>query len=197
MFPHSRAFQDNDELEEERRLAYVGITRAEKQLFLSCARMRTLFGRTTANPPSRFLEEIPEELKEDTVKTQDRFQRGGAEVGGAYGGRGFSGGGRGNFGGRGGAVSTTPAAGGSTASAADSKSRVTVTSGGARQASGAGATAAGDYQAGDKVSHGKWGIGTVVSVKGSGNDTELHIAFPAPMGLKRLLAGFAPITKVE
>lgn len=91
VFPHSRAFQDNDELEEERRLAYVGITRAEKQLFLSCARMRTLFGRTNANAPSRFLEEIPEELKEDTVRESDRFRRGGAEAGGAYGGRGFSG----------------------------------------------------------------------------------------------------------
>ncbi|WP_025690558.1 DNA helicase PcrA, partial [Paenibacillus zanthoxyli] len=98
VFPHSRAFQDNDELEEERRLAYVGITRAEKQLFLSCARARTLFGRTTANPPSRFLDEIPEELKEDTVMTHDRFRRGG-EAGGAYGGRGFGAGGRSNFGG--------------------------------------------------------------------------------------------------
>jgi DNA helicase-2/ATP-dependent DNA helicase PcrA len=52
-----------------------------------------------------------------------------------------------------------------------------------------------DYKASDKVSHGKWGIGTVVSVKGSGDDTELQIAFPAPVGLKRLLAKFAPITK--
>ena len=197
VFPHSRAFQDNDELEEERRLAYVGITRAEKQLFLSCARMRTLFGRTTANPPSRFLEEIPEELKEDTAKTQDRFQRGGAEVGGAYGGRGFGGAGRGNFGGRGGAAGAAPAAAGSTASAATSKSSVTVTSGAAKRASGAGTASAGDYKAGDKVSHGKWGIGTVVAVKGIGNDTELQIAFPAPVGVKRLLAGFAPITKVE
>ncbi|WP_339318655.1 DNA helicase PcrA [Paenibacillus sp. FSL R10-2734] len=197
VFPHSRAFQDNDELEEERRLAYVGITRAEKQLFLSCARMRTLFGRTTANAPSRFLEEIPEELKEDTAKNQDRFQRGGAEVGGAYGGRGFSGGGRGNFGGRGGATGATPAGVGSTASAATSKSSVTITSGGAQRAPGAGAAAAGEYKAGDKVSHGKWGTGTVVAVKGTGNDTELQIAFPAPVGVKRLLAGFAPITRVE
>jgi DNA helicase-2/ATP-dependent DNA helicase PcrA len=198
VFPHSRAFQDNDELEEERRLAYVGITRAEKQLFLSCARMRTLFGRTTANQPSRFLEEIPEELKEDTVKTKDRFQRGGADVGGAYGGRGFSGGSRGNFGGRGGAAEAS-SAGGSTASAATSKSSVTVTSGGAQRATGAGAgtAAAGEYKAGDKVSHGKWGTGTVVAVKGTGNDTELQIAFPAPVGVKRLLAGFAPITRVE
>ncbi|MEK3750180.1 DNA helicase PcrA [Paenibacillus sp. FSL E2-8871] len=197
VFPHSRAFQDNDELEEERRLAYVGITRAEKQLFLSCARMRTLFGRTTANQPSRFIEEIPEELKEDTAKTQDRFQRGGSEVGGAYGGRGFSGGSRGNFGGRSGVAGAAPIGSGSTASAATSKSSVTVTSGGAQRATGAGAAAAGDYKAGDKVSHGKWGTGTVVAVKGTGNDTELQIAFPAPVGVKRLLAGFAPITRVE
>ncbi|AIQ38131.1 ATP-dependent DNA helicase PcrA [Paenibacillus sp. FSL R5-0345] len=197
VFPHSRAFQDNDELEEERRLAYVGITRAEKQLFLSCARMRTLFGRTTANQPSRFIEEIPEELKEDTAKTQDRFQRGGSEVGGAYGGRGFSGGSRGNFGGRSGAAGAAPIGSGGTASAATSKSSVTVTSGGAQRATGSGAAAAGEYKAGDKVSHGKWGTGTVVAVKGTGNDTELQIAFPAPVGVKRLLAGFAPITRVE
>lgn len=202
VFPHSRAFQDNDELEEERRLAYVGITRAEKQLFLSCARMRTLFGRTTANAPSRFLEEIPEELKEDTGSASpDRFRRGGSEVGGAYGGRGFGSGGRGNFGGRPGAAGSPPGAGGfggSTAtSAAASKSRVTVTSGGGKPAAGAGAGSPADFKAGDKVAHGKWGVGTVVSVKGTGNDTELQIAFPAPVGVKRLLAGFAPITKVE
>lgn len=203
VFPHSRAFQDNDELEEERRLAYVGITRAEKQLFLSCARSRTLFGRTTANPPSRFLEEIPEELKEDTGSASDRFRRGGAEVGGAYGGRGFSGGSRGNFGSSKGSAGNAPAGGGSagfggsTASAAGA-GRVTVTTGsGAQRATGGAAASPGDYKAGDKVSHGKWGIGTIVSVKGSGNDTELQIAFPAPVGVKRLLAGFAPITKVE
>ncbi|OBZ07831.1 ATP-dependent DNA helicase PcrA [Bacillus sp. FJAT-27264] len=200
VFPHSRAFQDNDELEEERRLAYVGITRAEKQLFLSCARVRTLFGRTTANPPSRFLEEIPEELKEDTAPAHDRFRRGGSDVGGAYGGRGFASGGRGNFGGRGGAAGSTPNAagfGGSTATAAAGQGRVSVTSGGAKPAAGGGASSSADFKAGDKVSHGKWGIGTIVSVKGTGNDTELQIAFPAPVGVKRLLAGFAPIAKVE
>jgi len=46
------------------------------------------------------------------------------------------------------------------------------------------------------VSHAKWGIGVIVSVKGTGKDMELNIAFPAPVGIKRLLAGFAPITKV-
>ncbi|AIQ65778.1 ATP-dependent DNA helicase PcrA [Paenibacillus stellifer] len=200
VFPHSRAFQDNDELEEERRLAYVGITRAEKQLFLSCARMRTLFGRTTQNPPSRFLEEIPEELKEDTAGAgPDRFRRGG-DSGGAYGARGFAAGGRSNFGGRSTASPAPSAApgsrGGAGSPAAGRSSGVTVTSGAKAQPRPAGGAHA-DYKAGDKVSHGKWGIGTIVAVKGTGNDMELQIAFPAPTGVKKLLASFAPITKAE
>ncbi|RKD21078.1 ATP-dependent DNA helicase PcrA [Ammoniphilus oxalaticus] len=65
VFPHSRALlEDEEELEEERRLAYVGITRAEQELYLTYAQMRTLFGRTATNPPSRFLKEIPEDLVE-------------------------------------------------------------------------------------------------------------------------------------
>lgn len=192
VFPHSRAFLDNEELEEERRLAYVGITRAEEKLFLSCAQMRTLYGRTTANAPSRFLEEIPDELKEDTEMARDRYGRG-AGIGGAYSGRGFGNNGGGNFGHRS-SDSPSPAA---TRSAAPSAGRVTMTTGmpGAPAAKPSGS--AGDYNAGDKVSHGKWGIGTIVAIKGSGNDMELQIAFPAPVGVKRLLAGFAPITKVE
>lgn len=205
VFPHNRAFLDNEELEEERRLAYVGITRAEEKLFLSCAQMRTLFGRTTANPPSRFLDEIPEELKEDGGSTpRDRYGRG-AGVGGAYSGRGFSSaGGGGNFGHRSAAAAEGPGARPAAAepggpagrgSAAPRRSGVTVTTGAARASAGQ-PTSPGDFNAGDKVSHAKWGIGTVVSIKGSGNDTELQIAFPAPTGVKRLLAGFAPITKV-
>ncbi|MBB3130952.1 DNA helicase-2/ATP-dependent DNA helicase PcrA [Paenibacillus rhizosphaerae] len=192
VFPHSRAFQDNEELEEERRLAYVGITRAEQQLFLSCAQMRTLFGRTTANPPSRFLDEIPEELKEDTVVARDRYRRGG-NIGGSYGGRGFGSGGS-NFG-----RSAAPSSqSGSTATSVGRESRVTVTTSTPAKMAAVGSTSdLTALKAGDKVSHGKWGTGTVVSVKGSGNDTELQIAFPAPVGVKRLLAGFAPITKVE
>ena len=202
VFPHSRAFLDNEELEEERRLAYVGITRAEEKLYLSCAQMRTLFGRTTANPPSRFLDEIPEELKEDGGRVpRDRYGRG-AGVGGAYSGRGFSSAGGGNFGrpatdaaggswGRSTAAPSGPAGRGT---AAPMRSGVTVTGGGASR--GAAKTAPGDFSAGDKVAHAKWGVGTVVAIKGTGNDTELQIAFPAPVGVKRLLAGFAPITKV-
>ena len=197
VFPHSRAFLDNEELEEERRLAYVGITRAEQKLFLSCAQSRTLYGRTTANPPSRFLEEIPEELKEDTKVAHDRYHRGN-RAGGAYGGKGFEGNGGSNFGYRAQNSAQGQGFSTSTSSSTSPSSRVTVTTGlPGTSASKPQGAASGDYQAGDKVSHGKWGIGTIVSIKGSGNDMELQIAFPAPVGVKRLLAGFAPITKVQ
>lgn len=198
VFPHSRAFADNEELEEERRLAYVGITRAEQELFLTCARMRTLFGRTAANAPSRFLQEIPQELLENV------------SMGGSGGG--FSRAGRtSSWGSSGGSSATASAGRGSAGSSAwgTPSSFGRPSSGAAAPSPAAGAKpaafrapqpAAGgavpDYKASDKVSHGKWGIGTVVSVKGSGDDTELQIAFPAPVGLKRLLAKFAPITKV-
>lgn len=65
VFPHHRSLGDPDELEEERRLAYVAMTRAQQRLYLSSAWSRTLFGGTNANPPSRFLKEVPDELIED------------------------------------------------------------------------------------------------------------------------------------
>lgn len=72
LFPHSRAFTDASELEEERRLAYVGITRAREQLFMTHAWCRSQFGATQYNPPSRFLEEIPDELVEHQGKVPNR-----------------------------------------------------------------------------------------------------------------------------
>ena len=62
LFPHSRTLMNPEEIEEERRLAYVGITRAEKELYISSATTRTVFGRTSSYLPSRFIDEIPEEL---------------------------------------------------------------------------------------------------------------------------------------
>ncbi|GMX67471.1 DNA helicase PcrA [Paenibacillus elgii] len=184
VFPHSRALMDNEELEEERRLAYVGITRAEEELFLTCARMRTLFGRTTANAPSRFLQELPQELLE-TVRAGGGFSRGGAATPAWAGGeRRF--GSAGGFGGAPAQAGRTPVSFRSGPSAA---------AGGAAPKAAAPAAQATDFAMGDKVSHGKWGTGVVVAIKGSGDDTELQIAFPAPVGVKRLLAKFAPITK--
>ncbi|MBP3966807.1 DNA helicase PcrA [Paenibacillus lignilyticus] len=206
VFPHSRAMNDNEELEEERRLAYVGITRAEKQLYLTSARMRTLFGRTNANMPSRFLREVPDELKTDASATgRGRPAGGGIGFGsgsrgtGGFGASGAGASGSTGFGFRSGAPSPAARSGSLSGTGSNSSGvRVTSPMDAARAASGAaaGAGAGGEFVAGDKVSHGKWGIGTIVSVRGTGNDKELQIAFPAPVGLKKLLASFAPITKV-
>jgi DNA helicase-2/ATP-dependent DNA helicase PcrA len=76
VFPHSRALSEPVELEEERRLAYVGITRAQNKLFTSHAWSRQLFGSTNYNPPSRFLEEIPAELIEQIGAVSGRSSYG-------------------------------------------------------------------------------------------------------------------------
>jgi DNA helicase-2/ATP-dependent DNA helicase PcrA len=76
VFPHSRALTEPVELEEERRLAYVGITRAQQKLFMSNAWSRQLFGSTNYNPPSRFLDEIPAELIEQTGAVTGRSSYG-------------------------------------------------------------------------------------------------------------------------
>lgn len=155
IFPHSRSLMDEEEMAEERRLAYVGITRAEKELFLTHAKMRTLYGRTNMNPISRFIHEIPDDLI-DGMEKQD-----------------------GLFGGPFTAKKHTPP-----------KSMP-------RKATHVKTTGAEDvgWKAGDKALHNKWGVGTVVKVQGTGDNTELDVAFPAPTGIKRLLAKFAPITK--
>jgi DNA helicase-2/ATP-dependent DNA helicase PcrA len=83
VFPHMRALGEPVELEEERRLAYVGITRAEQKLYLTSAWSRTLWGATNYNPPSRFLKEVPSELVEAAEK-RDRFARADAKTGPAH-----------------------------------------------------------------------------------------------------------------
>ncbi|MFC4601601.1 DNA helicase PcrA [Cohnella hongkongensis] len=209
VFPGSRSLMDNEEMEEERRLAYVGITRAEKKLYMTCARMRLLYGRTNSNPPSRFLGEIPNELKEAVAPAggarPGSYGGYGSRLGGEYGGGSSYGGSRsgsGSFG--------SPASGSggrgyppSGFGARPTVSPMTSPSGGGasvvRSQTPSAAKPVADGMAivaGDKVQHAKWGIGTVVSVKGTGNDAELQIAFPAPVGVKRLLAAFAPVTKV-
>jgi DNA helicase II / ATP-dependent DNA helicase PcrA len=189
VFPHSRSLMDEEEMEEERRLAYVGITRAEEELYLTCARSRTLFGRISSNAPSRFIGEIPDDVKEVVGGARNYGSYGGGLRGGtaapSYGSGGY------------GASSGRPAAMGGAAysSAKPAAGAVRVTYGGqAAQPKQDGE--ASSFATGDKVTHPKWGVGTVVAVKGSGDDTELQIAFPAPTGIKRLLAKFAPITKM-
>ncbi|RXT04946.1 DNA helicase PcrA [Ammoniphilus sp. CFH 90114] len=154
VFPHSRALFEDSEMEEERRLAYVGITRAEEELYLTRAKMRTLYGRTTMNPASRFLSEIPEELLEGEERKQ------------------------------------------AVKAAAPRTFQRPASIGTAHAAAQQGADVNADWKLGDKVEHGKWGQGTVVSMKGQGDGLELDIAFSAPTGIKKLLAKFAPIKKL-
>ncbi|MFS0560692.1 DNA helicase PcrA [Terribacillus sp. 179-K 1B1 HS] len=156
VFPHSRSQMDETEMEEERRLAYVGITRAEEELFLTNAKMRTLFGRTNMNPVSRFIGEIPNELLEGIQETKQN-----------------------PFGLQSRRQSPKP----------QEQKRVV-----RKPKPKSGADALG-WGPGDKAVHKKWGEGTVVKVNGEGEAMELDIAFPAPVGIKRLLASFAPITK--
>jgi DNA helicase-2/ATP-dependent DNA helicase PcrA len=164
VFPHSRSLTEEAEMEEERRLAYVGITRAEQTLFLTNAQMRTLFGRTNMNPASRFISEIPEDLLEG-VEPEKKMNTPFGSSGRSFGSSGTT------FGNQ---VPRKPV-----------MRPVAATTGGDTIG----------WKVGDKAEHGKWGIGTVVSVKGQGEGTELDIAFPSPTGIKRLLAKFAPIKK--
>lgn len=87
VFPHLRSLTEPDELEEERRLAYVGITRARERLFVSHAWSRMLFGSTQYNPPSRFLEEIPANLVTSIDQGRRSAGRSSLRAGDAFGGR--------------------------------------------------------------------------------------------------------------
>ncbi|SCB81405.1 ATP-dependent DNA helicase PcrA [Bacillus mycoides] len=160
IFPHTRSLMEEDEMQEERRLAYVGITRAEEELYLSNAQMRTLFGRTSMNAASRFITEIPAELVEPLNETAPKRET--------------------SFGAKGRTTSAT------TTRSRSAFVRPAVKTTGGEQIG---------WAVGDKASHQKWGVGTVVSVKGEGDAKELDIAFPSPIGVKRLLAKFAPVTK--
>ncbi|ETI70653.1 DNA helicase PcrA [Neobacillus vireti] len=179
VFPHSRSLMEEVEMEEERRLAYVGITRAEQSLFITNAQMRTLFGRTNMNPASRFISEIPEDLIEG-VEPEKRMNTPFGSSGRTFGSSGSSYGSSGNS-----------SFGASRSFATPAAKRKPVT----RPVSAATSGDEVGWKVGDKAEHGKWGTGTVVSVKGQGEGTELDIAFPSPVGIKRLLAKFAPIKK--
>ncbi|CEN28543.1 DNA helicase PcrA [Lactococcus piscium] len=174
VFPLSRQAEDADELEEERRLAYVGITRAEAVLYLTNASTRMLFGRTSYNQPSRFLREIDDSLLTYTGQAR----KANTSFNATY------------------KSSVSQSQFGSGVSLSDAiKGRKSATSS-VKQALGQKPKAVADWGIGDIAQHKKWGDGTVLDVSGTGSNMELKIAFPE-VGLKRLLAQMAPITKVE
>lgn len=177
VFPSYRSLMEEAEMEEERRLAYVGITRAEQQLYLTNAYSRLLYGRTQNNPASRFLEEMAEDVlemangaarspflaastsNEPTTYQQrwknERYQRAFSET---------------------------------------HQPKVKTETQSISQKGNSGADKL-TWKTGDKASHKKWGVGVVVQISGEGDGLQLDIAFK-DIGIKRLLASFAPIEKV-
>ena len=196
-FPHLRALGDPQELAEERRLAYVGITRARETLYLTRAMLRASWGNAVANPASRFLEDIPETLmywrrEEPGVGGWDddwgaSGWSSGSFVGGygGYGGYGGSGG-SGGSGGAGGA-------GGYSGRKSGGSYRKPKTSRSSRSST----PAANLYlEVGDKVNHDKYGLGTVQSVDGSGPHTSVTIDFGSAGTVKLMLIGGVPLEKL-
>lgn len=185
-FPHQRSFTSSQEMSEERRLAYVGLTRAQRKLVLTRAETRSMWGQPQYNPPSRFLAEIPEGLIdwESTGSGGLGAALGAGSASGPYGSA--YGGGRGSsdgaaFGGgrrgAGGARSTSTAPGSGFPNRIRPQREVV------------------SVDAGDRVSHDSFGLGTVVEVKGAGDKTVAVVDFGSE-GTKRLLMRYAPVQKL-
>ena len=182
IFPGNRAIGDDEEMEEERRLCYVAMTRAKEELYLTCASQRMLFGRTSANRPSRFIGEIPEEYVEKSGRSylsepddaSGRWQEA----------RGFQ---RGSYG--------SPWGGGAPrhAAAGEREARPARRPAGGsapvRRSAGAALPA---FQRGDAVVHKAFGRGTVLNVQPMGGDALLEIAFDT-VGTKRLMLKSAAV----
>ncbi|HEY8418401.1 MAG TPA: DNA helicase PcrA [Limnochordales bacterium] len=217
VFPHARAAMEPGELEEERRLCYVGMTRAMERLYLTCAQQRMLYGEPVASAVSRFVGEIPPHLLEDRsaelraqaararwqvlpggrsgagIGSSPPSRRGTLElrpVGGGFGGAGT---GRGTRTGAGPGAVTGAGAGmrrGGQAAGPGSGA-----GGGAALGAERGAGPAQNWRPGDRVYHRVWGEGTIVSCETSAGDLILTVAFPG-QGIKKLLASMAPLERV-
>ena len=170
IFPHSRALVDQSELEEERRLAYVGITRAKEKLFLTHAWSRNLHGSTQYNPPSRFLDEIPGEL----------LQREGSVDSGADEGRG--------------SYRPRPEENGAKKIEWTKNSVPRYRRQGEPVGDLTGANAG--LKVGDDVAHPSFGEGVIVNIRGSGESAEATIEF-ADHGKKHLALAWAPLRKIN
>lgn len=168
IFPGIRSALSQTELEEERRLAYVGITRAKNRLYLTNARSRKLYGSTTFNPPSRFLREIPRELLEQADSDFKRFAGRGERC----------------------AADAEKRFRDSAAKRAASRGFSGIPS--AARPAGA---AVDDFSVGDTVLHKGFGKGVVITAKKIANDCMLEIAFEKA-GTKKIMAKFAGIKKI-
>ncbi|PJI94816.1 DNA helicase PcrA [Luteimicrobium subarcticum] len=184
-FPHMRSLHDDTELAEERRLAYVGITRARQRLYMSRSAVRSAWGMANEFPASRFLDEIPEELV-DWRRRESSMQtlRGGGSLG--------WGGGWGS--------SAAPRSGFRRSGAAARSGGVGGRGGQEGGPSFGSATPRDDasipnLDVGDKVTHDAYGLGTVVALEGVGRNAVVKVDFGGD-GTKRLLLRFSPVTKL-
>ncbi|MDQ3400436.1 MAG: UvrD-helicase domain-containing protein [Chloroflexota bacterium] len=189
VFPHARSLDHEARIEEERRLCYVGITRAMHRCYLSYARNRMLFGRTSANPPSRFLGELPKDGVEHrgTLPTEERDQW--EELDWARG--------RQRYEERRTARRTATLTGMPRSWGGSGEERLGRDEPqGPRERSTRSGAASGvqEFRAGDRVRHPAFGEGVVVSSALRSDDEEVTVAFP-DKGVKRLMAGFAGLAK--
>ncbi len=176
VFPHLRTLGDPAELAEERRLAYVGITRARERLYLSRALSRSAWGAPSWNPPSRFLDEVPAELAEWTGEVArtpfvNRYDDDGPS---SYGDHGYR---------------SAPRQQSAQEQLAASRRA------GAGVRGGVGNRSIPALDPGDRVTHDSWGLGTVVATRGSGDGAQAQIDFGSA-GLKWLMLRYAPVQKL-
>ena len=145
LFPHNRSLMSEADLEEERRLCYVGITRAKHLLYFTYATVRTIYGTTQYTVLSRFVKDIPGELiksrqiRQEAVKTNAAFMKDFPEIN---------------------------------------------------------KIAGHSFKPGDRIRHAKWGEGTVVAIKGEGEEAIISLAFPS-FGIKHVMAGYAALEKIR
>ena len=181
LFPGNRAMGDGAEMEEERRLCYVAMTRAREKLTLTNARQRTLYGRTTPCMPSRFLNEIPEENMEWLSKPQPRSESW-EERDSDYSDRGY-----GSYGGYG-QRSAAPVV--TRREPAEPKVGALRSAAGASKAAPKAAAPRMQIQAGETVEHDAFGRGLVLSVRSMGGDALVEVAFDS-VGTKKLMLKMA------
>ncbi len=186
LFPGNQVMYDPSEIEEERRLCYVGITRAKEKLYITNARTRMIYGNTSLTRPSRFINEIPEELVDSNLNAPQQPFYGGFSSQGRFGGY---------------SSSSSSNSTSYNRPASDNKPKSTAVAGGfsrggfSQSNTKKSATVSVDYKTGDTVEHKTFGRGLIIGAKSVGGDMVLEIAFD-DYGTKKIMAKMAKMKKV-
>ena len=199
-FPHQRSLGDESELEEERRLAYVAITRARERLYLTRAAVRSAWGTPQEMPPSRFLDDIPAELL-DVRRAATSGERMRASYGGSYGSGSY---GSGSYGRSRRSEGRDPWGDADTGAFGSGRGGASAQPAGVRKVTRMGVAPAAkpaedkpvlSLKVGDRIKHATLGAGTVTGIEGEGPRTVARIRFG--LGEKRLLVRMAPMEKIS